>query len=201
MYNNASYMRRSVVMIVAIMALAALAATPAAAQEICNENPTLALLDGDNDGAVSRGEIQAFIDSAGDAEGIDELQALVDQMSAGASIRYVDCEGGGSGTGNGSGEGTDTGDGSGSGSGTGDGSGDGSGTGDGGDTADSGSGESTASTGDDGTGTTAVDPVTGLPITGHGPGLANSLPAQLVILIVTAAIAGIALRTGLRQRA
>ena len=205
MHLQASHVRRCLALLVTFLGLLALTVNPASARELCSENATLGLIDGDGDGVVSRGEVQALIDSAGDAEGVDELQQLLNQLPSDVTgIRYVDCAstdpGSGSDTGNGSGSGTDNGTGTGDGTGDGAGSGSDSGTDDG-----SGTGAEAAAgdtgTADNAAGTGEVDPVTGLPVTGHGPGLATSLPAQMVILLMAAAIAGIALRTGLRQRA
>jgi hypothetical protein len=199
MHLQASHVRRCLALLVTFLGLLALTVNPASARELCSENAALGLIDGDGDGLVSRGEIQALIDSAGDVEGVDQLQQLLNDLPSDVTgIRYVDCAstdpGSGSGTGNGSGSGTGSGTGDGAGSGSDSGTDDGSGTG-----AEAAAGD--AGTADNAAGTGEVDPVTGLPVTGHGPGLATSLPAQLVILLMAATVAGIALRTGLRQRA
>lgn len=105
-----------------VWGLMALAAHPAAAREICNLNGSLGLADGNGDGVVSRGEIQAIIDAAQGVEGVDQLQSLLNSLPGDVTgIRYTGCTpGGDAGSGDGgSGTGTDGGTGTGTDGGTG----------------------------------------------------------------------------------
>ncbi len=160
---------------------------PAAARELCRPNGSLALVDGNDDGVVSRGEIQALIDAAGDAEGADELQSALNSLGGDVTgIRYTGCTAdggtgdGGTGTGNG---GTGTGNG---GTGTGDG---GTGTGNG--TGDGGAGDGTA-----------FDlTVTGLPNTGQAATAGQDSPTGLGFLLGFASLAALMGALAIQSRA
>jgi hypothetical protein len=198
--------------VLAIVGAIALFSTPAAAQEICNLNPTLGLVDGNGDGLVTRGEIQALVDASGGAEGVEQLQQLLNSWPAGLTgIRYTGCTpDNGSGNGNGNGDGSDNGSGNGNGS-PGDGSGNGSGSGDGSGSSDGDStGDSGGNGGGDGTeaagGNGELDPVTGLPVTGlpvsgHGVSTTATASALAVILASVAGIMLVAVRSGQRRGA
>jgi len=183
--------RRLAVMGIVLIGLMGLAINPAVARELCSENGSLALADGNGDGVVSRGEIQAVIDAAQGVEGVDQLQELLNGLPGDVTgIRYKDCaaSGDGSGTGTdgsgsgndgsgtggeGSGSGTEGGDGSGTGADGGAASGDADGTGTG-DADGTGTGTGDAATGEGGTVVinaegTPIDAITGLPDTGQMP--------------------------------
>jgi hypothetical protein len=201
-----------------LMAIGLVGATalPVAAEEICQDQPVLAAVDGNGDGVASVGEIRSVApDNA-------ELQAAADQLEARGvtGIRYTGCDdsGGDGGTGTGDGGagagtgdgGTGTGDG-GSGTGTGDGGAgtgdggavDGTASGDGAEASGSGSGTDSATTGDGSTGTSASSAdraetgdgttgsadavsISGLPSTGQGAS-ASGWDATMVMLILSAA--------------
>jgi hypothetical protein len=201
--------------LMAMIGFGMVGASPVAAQEVCRPDGRLAIVDGNGDGVVTQSEVQAVVDSLGDAEGIENLQAVVNTWPANVTgIRYTGCTadgggdtGNGGGTGNnGGGTGGGTGDGSGTGGGTGDGSGtgtgDGSGTGEG--TGD-GSGTGTAGGTGDGSGTgnpttivmidgtpVVVDTVTGLPATGQGEGSASSANSAATIAFLSLAVVALA---------
>ncbi len=186
--------RRLALMGLVVIGLMGLAMNPVAARELCNEDSSLGLADGNGDGVVSRGEIQAIIDAASGVEGADQLQSLLNGLPGDVTgIRYVDCAASGDGSG------TDTGDGSGTGDG-----GSGTGTGDGGTSTGSG----TAA--DGGTGEagdvvinaegTPVDAITGLPNTGQGSGFQASGAAVVWLALAIAGVVAVAGAFSLRSR-
>jgi hypothetical protein len=205
MHKISVFVRRSSVLLLMVIGLVGFTMNPAAARELCNENSSLSLADGDGDGVVSRGEIQAIINAAGDAEGVDQLQALLDGLPGDVTgIRYVDCpaDGGsgddgtgddGSGTGD---DGSGTGD---DGSGTGDGSGDGNGSGDGSGTGTEGDGSTEGGAPVLNAEGTPVDPVTGLPDTGQGSPSSDTGSAPFVLFGIAGVVALIAV-AGVRIR-
>jgi len=189
--------RRLALMGMVAIGLMGLAMNPVAARELCNEDSSLGLADGNGDGVVSRGEIQAIIDAASGVEGVDQLQSLLNGLPGDVTgIRYVDCPASGDGSGTGDG-GSGTGDGSGTGT------GDGSGTGDGGSGTGTGDGNTATGSGttaDGGTGDagdvvfnaegTPVDAITGLPNTGQGSGFqAPGTAAMWLALAIAGAVA------------
>ncbi len=178
---------RSLMVFLMVLGLMGFAVNPAAARELCRPNGSLALVDGNGDGVVSRGEIQALIDAAGDAEGVGQLQSALNSLPGDVTgIRYTGCTGdGGSGTGNG---------------GTGDG---GSGTGDGGTASGAGTTSTGSGTGDGATGDgTASDlTITGLPNTGQGAGAGQGNLASMGFLIGLASLAALLGAFAIRSRA
>jgi hypothetical protein len=189
------------------MVVIGLAMNPVAARELCNENGSLALADGDGDGVVSRGEIQAIIDAASGVEGADQLQSLLNGLPGDVTgIRYVDCAASGDGSGTGDG-GSGTGDGSGTGT------GDGSGTGDGGSGTGTGDGNTATGSGtaaDGGTGEagevvinaegTPVNAITGLPNTGQGSGFQATGTAAMWLALAIAGVVAVVGAFSLRSR-
>lgn len=190
---------------IVMIGLGMVGASPVAAEEICRPNAGLGFVDGNGDGVVNQGEVQAFINAAGDAEGLDDLRAVVNNWPANLTgIRYTGCTadgGGDTGTGGGTGNnGGDTGNGGDSGnnggdtgSGTDDGSGTGGDTGTG-DGSGSGAGNEAGGTGNsttvvmiDGT-PVVVDSVTGLPATGQGDASTASLSGNAAIGLLGLAV-------------
>ncbi len=84
--------RRGLIMFLMTLGLIGIAVSPATARELCNPNGSLALADGNGDGVVSRGEIQAIINAAGDAPGASQLQGVLNGLPADVTgIRYTGC--------------------------------------------------------------------------------------------------------------
>jgi hypothetical protein len=198
-----------------LMAIGLVGATalPVAAEEICQDQPVLAAVDGNGDGVASVGEIRSVApDNA-------ELQAAADQLDARGvtGIRYTGCDGGAGDGGAGGADDGGTGAGGADDGGAGDGgAADGTASGDGAEASGSGSGTDSATTDDGSTGTSAGSAdgaetgdgttgsadvsISGLPSTGQGASASGWDATKVMLILSAASIMALGAAVTLRKR-
>lgn len=90
MWKGTNLLARMAIMVLLALGLLGFSTAAAQSAEICSPNPALALADGNGDGVVSVGELQALNELAG---GNADLEAQIDRVVAQGitGIRYTGC--------------------------------------------------------------------------------------------------------------